>query len=67
MNRPAGNVTGATFLSTSLEGKRLELLHELIPTATVIALLVDTNSLLAKVHGGMGRLQPAPQEHGSST
>jgi putative ABC transport system substrate-binding protein len=50
MNRPGGNVTGATFLSTSLEGKRLELLHELIPTATVIAMLVDTNSPLAEVH-----------------
>jgi putative ABC transport system substrate-binding protein len=50
MNRPGGNVTGATFLSTSLEGKRLELLHELIPTAAVIAVLVDTNSPLAEVH-----------------
>jgi putative ABC transport system substrate-binding protein len=50
MNRPGGNVTGATFLSTSLEGKRLELLHELIPTAAVIALLVDTNSPLAELH-----------------
>jgi putative ABC transport system substrate-binding protein len=50
MNRPGGNVTGATFLSTSLEGKRLELLHELIPTATVIAMLIDTNSPLAEVH-----------------
>jgi putative tryptophan/tyrosine transport system substrate-binding protein len=41
LNRPGGNVTGVTFLVNVLGAKRLELLHELIPTATVIALLIN--------------------------
>jgi len=41
LNRPGGNITGVTQLSTQVAPKRLELLHELIPTASVIALLVD--------------------------
>jgi putative ABC transport system substrate-binding protein len=41
LNRPGGNVTGATSLNFEVAPKRLELLHELIPTANVIALLVD--------------------------
>jgi len=41
LNRPGGNVTGVTQLNNEIAPKRLELLHELIPTATVIALLVN--------------------------
>jgi putative ABC transport system substrate-binding protein len=41
MNRPGGNITGVSRLSVALEPKRLELLHELAPRATVIALLVN--------------------------
>ena len=41
INRPGGNLTGASVLSYEMEGKRLELLHELVPTATLIGLLVD--------------------------
>ena len=39
---PGGNVTGVTQLSSELVSKRLGLLHELIPTAKIIASLVDT-------------------------
>jgi putative tryptophan/tyrosine transport system substrate-binding protein len=42
--RPGGNVTGVTTLNTELGPKRLELLRELIPTAKIIALLVNPTS-----------------------
>ena len=42
--RPGGNVTGVTNLNTELAPKRLELLRELIPTANIIALLVNPTS-----------------------
>jgi putative tryptophan/tyrosine transport system substrate-binding protein len=41
LNRPGGNITGVTFVSPAIEAKRVELLHQLIPTATVIAALVN--------------------------
>jgi len=39
LSRPGGNVTGSTGLSVELGPKRLELLHELLPTTKVMALL----------------------------
>ena len=42
--RPGGNVTGVTNINTELAPKRLELLRELIPTANIIALLVNPTS-----------------------
>jgi putative tryptophan/tyrosine transport system substrate-binding protein len=42
--RPGGNITGLTTLGVELGPKRLELLHELVPNATSIALLVDPNN-----------------------
>jgi putative ABC transport system substrate-binding protein len=48
-NRPGGNLTGVTGLGNELERKRLELLHELVPTATSFALLVNAaNPVLAE-------------------
>jgi putative ABC transport system substrate-binding protein len=44
LNRPGGNVTGVSFLAERLGAKRLELLHELVPTATSIAVLVAPTS-----------------------
>ena len=45
LNQPGGNVTGVTPLAAELGPKRLELLHELLPSARILALLVNpTNS-----------------------
>lgn len=41
LDRPGGNVTGAVTLNVEVVSKRLELLHELVPTANVIAALVN--------------------------
>src|SRR5262249_21774638 len=41
LNQPGGNVTGVTSLIVEVAAKRLELLHELLPTARVMALLVN--------------------------
>ena len=45
---PGGNLTGVSFLNTELTPKRLEMLSELVPQATVIALLVNPNNAAAE-------------------
>jgi putative tryptophan/tyrosine transport system substrate-binding protein len=44
LSRPGGNLTGVVTLNVEVAAKRLELLHELIPTATIVALLVNPTS-----------------------
>jgi putative ABC transport system substrate-binding protein len=44
LSQPGGNVTGATQLNVEVAPKRLELLHEVIPTATDVAVLVNPSS-----------------------
>ena len=41
MNRPGGNVTGVSFFGSVVGAKRLELLRQLVPSATTIAVLVN--------------------------
>ncbi len=51
LNRPGGNITGVTQTNVEVAPKRLELLHELLPTATVMALLVNpANPTLAEAN-----------------
>src|SRR5262245_9038614 len=44
INRPGGNVTGVSWFSAELGPKRLGLLHELVPNATMVALLINPNN-----------------------
>jgi ABC-type uncharacterized transport system substrate-binding protein len=43
LNRPGGNLTGVTWLAVSIGTKRLELLRQVVPKATTIAMLVQPN------------------------
>ncbi|MFZ0094951.1 MAG: ABC transporter substrate-binding protein [Pseudolabrys sp.] len=50
LSRPGGNVTGVTSSNVEVAPKRLELLHELLPTVRVMAVLVDPNDpITAKI------------------
>ena len=44
LNRPGRNVTGITFMGSALEAKRLEILHEIVPQATSIAVLIGSGN-----------------------
>jgi putative ABC transport system substrate-binding protein len=44
LNRPGGNATGVTVLSVETGPKQLEVLHEMVPKASVIALLINPTS-----------------------
>jgi putative ABC transport system substrate-binding protein len=44
LNRPGGNVTGVSFFSAVLGSKRLELLRQVAPRATIIAMLVNPST-----------------------
>ena len=55
LNRPGGNVTGVTFTTVDLTSKRLGQLHELVPKAELIGVLLDPGHLCAAVAGRRGR------------
>jgi ABC-type uncharacterized transport system substrate-binding protein len=48
LNRPGGNVTGATFIGTALTAKRLEFLRDIAPRVADVALLVNPKSTIAE-------------------
>ena len=53
LNRPGANVTGVTQLNVQIAPKRLELLHDLVPAATVMARLVNpANAAIAESQSG---------------
>jgi putative ABC transport system substrate-binding protein len=70
LNKPGGNLTGVSFVISALMAKRIELLHELVPNATAIGVLVNPNfpdtgvdgrtSPGGKVMGAARRDEPRP-------
>jgi putative ABC transport system substrate-binding protein len=49
LNRPGGNVTGVSFVAGLLGAKRLDMLRQLVPTAATMAMLVETETLEARI------------------
>jgi putative ABC transport system substrate-binding protein len=47
LNRPGGNITGATYMFVEMGAKRLDLARQLVPNATTVAMLVNPNFPLA--------------------
>jgi hypothetical protein len=63
MNRPGGNVTGLTNMTVELAAKRLNLLHEAVPKAGKIALLLNRNNpVVSQVE--LQAMQPAARDLG---
>jgi putative tryptophan/tyrosine transport system substrate-binding protein len=49
LSRPGGNITGVATLNTEVGQKRLELLHQVIPSASIVALLINpTNPVISE-------------------
>jgi putative tryptophan/tyrosine transport system substrate-binding protein len=59
INRPGGNITGVSLFASTVDAKRLELLHELVPRVAVIAVL--NNPLVAETEARSKALAPMPQ------
>jgi len=62
LNRPGGNITGASFLLPAIVAKRVELLRELVPSATIIGFLTDPRFPTAEL--GKTEAESAARTHG---
>src|SRR5262249_38354042 len=60
LNRPGGNLTGVTNLNVEVGPKRLELLRELVPMATTIALLANPTNPIAEAQARDARATAGP-------
>ena len=63
-SRPSGNVTGVTLFAYILDTKRLELMHELVPGASVVAMLVNPNSSSAQAEAQYADVEAAVRKFG---
>ena len=64
LNRPGGNLTGITTLNTEITPKRIELLRELVPTKTIMAVLVNPANNPANVEVELRQAQAAANTSG---
>ncbi len=61
-NRPGGNITGVSIISSVLVSKQLELLHELVPQAAVVGIIVNPSN--PNIDFELSELQSAAQKIG---
>jgi putative ABC transport system substrate-binding protein len=64
LNRPGGNLTGVSRLSVELLPKRVELLREVVPSATAVAYLIDSSSAAGSMRSAQEAAQLASQVFG---
>ena len=64
LNRPGGNLTGVTTLNVEMGPKRLEVLHELLPAATIVGALVNPINYSVVIEAEMRRVQAAARTLG---
>jgi putative ABC transport system substrate-binding protein len=62
LNRPGGNITGVTFLNSQAGSKRLELLHNFVPKATTIAVLMAPDGSEAELRDVQAAAQRIGQQ-----
>ena len=55
LNRPGGNITGATFFNNLLVAKRMELLHQLVPNAKIVSVLLNPKNANVELETNRGR------------
>jgi putative ABC transport system substrate-binding protein len=67
LNRPGGNLTGITTLNTEITPKRVEVLRELVPTTTIMAVLVNPTNNPANVEVEVRQAQAAANSLGLQT
>jgi putative ABC transport system substrate-binding protein len=67
LNRPGGNLTGITTLNTEITPKRVEVLRELVPTTTIMAVLVNPTNNPANVEVESRQAQAAANTLGLQT
>jgi putative ABC transport system substrate-binding protein len=67
LNRPGGNLTGVTTLNVEIAPKRLEMLHELLPTTTIMAVLVNPINYQGVVTSQLSDAQAAAHTLGLQT
>jgi len=64
LSRPGGNITGSTDLDLELTSKLVELMHDAVPSAKIIALLMDPTNFVFNPDTLLGSLQPAAHMFG---